>query len=212
MVEVLIKTRRVTAEHTSLPHLLQEVKAMESAFQAVEQHKKDRHTTSHDRSGHVVVATVSQNPGKSVRFNTSHKSNKYRSSSTPNSMTTNHHGRQQGRSSTPWRRSSSPAHRSGSLRPPSRASNGPSHRPGPSTSASQMKTAKPAGSSSSNKVTCFTCGQEGHYSNNCPNNKPKVYATQVTDTEDDQHHDQDTDHDRGRESHDEQEIKRKENL
>ena len=207
MVEVLIKTRRVTAEHTSLPRLLQEAKAMESAFQAVEQHKKDRHTTAHDRSGHVVVATVAQNSGKTVRFNTSRKPSKYRSSSTPHMVSTNHHSRpQQGRSSTPWKRSNSPAHRSGSSRPPSRSSTGPSLRPGPSASSSQTRTAKPAGSSSSNKVTCFTCGQEGHYSNSCPNNKPKVYAAQVTDTEDDQRHDQDTDHDRGRESHDEQET------
>ena len=207
MVEVLIKTRRVMAEHTSLPRLLQEAKAMESAFQSVEQHKKDRQTASHDHSGHVVVATVSQNPGKTVRFNTSHKSNKSRSSSTPYMVSSSHHSRpQQGRSPTPWRRSNSPAHRSGSSRPPSRSSIGPSHRPGPSASLSQAKTAKPSGSSSSNKVTCFTCGQEGHYSNSCPNNKTKVYAAQVTDTEDDQRHDQDTDHDRGRESHDEQET------
>jgi hypothetical protein len=165
------------AEHTSLPHLLQEVNVMESAFQVVEQHKKDRHTTSHDRSGHIVIATVSQNSGKTVRFNTSHKPSKYRSSSTQNMVSTNHQSHpQQGRSSTPWRWSSSPAHRSGSSRPPSRSSNGPSHRPGPSASLSQTKTAKPSGSSSSNEVTCFTCRQEGHYSNSCPNNKPKVYA------------------------------------
>jgi len=93
MVEILIKTRRVTAEHVSLPHLLQEAKAMESAFQAVEQHKKDRHTTAHDRSGHIVVATIPQNTGKTVRFNTSHKSNKQRSSSTPSMESTSHYTR-----------------------------------------------------------------------------------------------------------------------
>src|SRR5215510_4193926 len=115
MVEILIKTHRVTAEHTLLPHLLQEAKAMESAFQAVEQHRKDHHMISHDHGGHVVVATVAQNTGKMVRFNTSHKSNKHRNSLTPSVVSTNHYTHApQGRSSTPWRRSSSPAHRSGS--------------------------------------------------------------------------------------------------
>ena len=89
MVEVLIKTHRVMAEHMSLLHLLQEAKVMESAFQAVEQHKKDCHTTAQDCSGHVVVATVSQNTGKTVRFNTSHKSNKHRNSLTPSVVSTN---------------------------------------------------------------------------------------------------------------------------
>ena len=207
MVEVLIKTRKVTAEHTSLPRLLQEAKAMESAFQAVEQHKKDRQTTAHDRSGHVVVATVSQNSGKTVRFNTSRRPGKFRSVSTPSVVSTNSQNRsQQGQSSSSWRRRSSPAHRSGNSRPPSRSFSGPSQRPGPSTSSSQTKIAKPAGSSSANKVTCFTCGQEGHYSTSCPNNKPKVYAAQVTDTEDEHQRDQETDHDRDREPHEEHET------
>src|SRR5262245_32604062 len=176
MVDSLIKNRRVTAEHTMLPRLLQEAKAMESAFQAVEQHKKERNATGYDRSGHVVVATVGHNSGKTVRFNTSHKSNKHRSSSTPSTMSTNNNGRQQGRSSSSWRRGNSPAPRSGSSRPPIRSSNGPSQRPGPSSGSSQTKIAKPSGSSSSNKVTCFTCGQEGHYATNCHTNKRKINA------------------------------------
>jgi hypothetical protein len=59
-----------------------------------------------------------------------------------------------------------------------------------------MKAAKPSGSSSLNKVICFTCGEEGHYSNSCPNNNPKVYAVRVADTKDE----------RERESQDEQET------
>ena len=197
MVEVLIKTRRVTAEHTSLPRLLQEAKSMESAFQAVDQHKRDRQTASHDHSGHVVVATVPQKSEKTARSKTSHTLEE--ESSIPNVVPTkgDYESRpQQNERTTPLEQSSSQLHRSGSSLPPENSSSGPSRRPGPSASSSQTKTAKPIGSSSSNKVTCFTCGEEGHYSNSCPNNDPKVYTMRVTDTEDE----------RERESHDEQET------
>ena len=197
MVEVLIKTRRVTAEHTSLPRLLQEAKAMESAFQAVDQHNQDRYTTSHNRSGHVVVSTEIQKSEKTARSKASHTLEEH--SSIPNVVPTkgDYKSRPQHNERTaPLEQSSSQLHRSGSSLPPEDLSIRPSRRPGPKATSSQMKAAKPAGSSSSNKAICFTCGEEGHYANSCPNNDPKVYTMRVADTEDE----------RERESQDEQET------
>ena len=42
LVENLLKSRRVSAEHTSLTTLLREVKAMESSLQAFQNYKSDR--------------------------------------------------------------------------------------------------------------------------------------------------------------------------
>ena len=44
MVETLLKSRGVTAEHTSLGRMLHEIKAVESTIQAVEQYKQTRAT------------------------------------------------------------------------------------------------------------------------------------------------------------------------
>ena len=63
LVENLMKSRRVSAEHTPLEILLEEVKAMESNLQAVENHRQSRREDGgHSRSGQTAQVTHNSRP------------------------------------------------------------------------------------------------------------------------------------------------------
>ena len=69
LVENLMKSRRVSVEHTPLDVLLEEVKAMENNLQAVENHHQSRQEDgTHSRSTSTTQSTPHQRPLRAVRF------------------------------------------------------------------------------------------------------------------------------------------------
>jgi len=108
LVEKLYTSRRVTAEHTPLGRLLHEVKAMESAMQAADRHRRSRQQALIQLKSNT--ASTSNHPArqdKTVRFSSDTKS-----------------GAQPARSNTsryPFNRGSTPRGSSGRFRPRSQS-------------------------------------------------------------------------------------------
>jgi hypothetical protein len=80
LVENLLTSRRVSAEHTSLKRLLHEAKAMESSMQAVERHRRARQASAQQqaRTTSTVVVRPVRNE-QTVRFERSSSSRPQRS-------------------------------------------------------------------------------------------------------------------------------------
>ena len=57
LIENLLKSRRVSAEHTPLNRLLEEVKAMESSIQAYQNYKSDRQERSTTQKSTPMTST-----------------------------------------------------------------------------------------------------------------------------------------------------------
>jgi len=68
LVENLMKSRRVSAEHTPIEILLEEVKAMESNLLAIENHRQSRHEASHSKSAPMVPPRQTSQTYRAVRF------------------------------------------------------------------------------------------------------------------------------------------------
>ena len=174
LVENLMKSRRVSAEHTPIDILLEEVKAMESNLQAVENHRQSRRDDGNHSRSNTTHANNNNNsrPPRTVRFVRRQTSRPHRPDSQRNTNGNRHrstyHPKDGEKSST---RNSS--------RPPTNDRNRDRSRSTPTTTQSSSSRAD-------NSTNCFNCGKGGHYSRNCPD-RPRVFAAQVIDEDEGSH-------------------------
>jgi hypothetical protein len=168
LVENLMKSRQVSAEHTPLDILLEEVKAMENNLQAVENHRHSRREDGpHSRSTNTTQASNNTRPTRTVRFVRREPSRPPRSDSQrrPDGQ----------RQKSSFR--SNDGNKQGS-RPPSRPPTSDRTRERPRSS--QAEPSHNHTHDGDSTVKCFNCGKPGHYSRNCPT-RPRVFAAQVID-------------------------------
>ena len=175
LVENLLKSRCVSAEHTSLTTLLHEAKAMESLLQAFQNYKSncaERPTTSRNTSNSNSHNSSNNQTQRVVRF-----VKRTQGSYPP--------GNPQ------YTRDRGPTTRSGSYDPCNRPSGGNNYnhdkgvKPSTTTCPSGNNNnvwSTPTGSTpnrvESHDMICFRCGKRGHMSKYCPD-PPRVFAAQV---------------------------------
>jgi hypothetical protein len=179
IVENLLKSRRVSAEHTSMDKLLREVKAMESSIQAYHNYCNERHerpsvsgttkpsgttTTTNNTRAPRVLRLVKKNPGN-VRWGSSKDTRDTQNQGTSRPYPHAGGGNNDNRNSN---------NREYTRPNVSRTEN---ENKGASTGNAQSKTGHNHGSD----VTCYKCGKPGHISPNCPTNGPRVFVAQVID-------------------------------
>lgn len=168
LVENLMKSRQVSAEHTPLDILLEEVKAMENNLQAVENHRHSRREDGTSlRSTNTTQFSSNARPTRTVRFVRKELSRPPRSDSQRRSEGVTQ--KSSFRSSDGNKQGSRP-----SSRPPNDART--SERPRNSPAESHHHHNHDGDST----AKCFNCGKVGHYSRNCPT-RPRVFAAQVID-------------------------------
>src|ERR1700729_3086394 len=166
LVENLLKSRRVSAEHTPLNRLLEEVKAMESSIQAYQNYKSDRQersTTQKSTPATSTPQTTTTRRPRVVRF-----VKKYQTRSTGQNFQRNQSNTRDVTNNTfPSNNNADKGARTNNSRP------NYMNTKGNSSGNTQNKTA-------SKDVECYNCGEKGHYSTNCPK-RPRVFAAQVID-------------------------------
>jgi hypothetical protein len=166
LVENLLKSRRVSVEHTSITKLLREVKAMESSIQAYHNYKNK--CTEHSSNPQSTSKSSTHpsgsmtRPPQTVRF--------IRRSSG------NHQGGPQPNRQSQCYQTQGSHCPSGNDRTPTANNSGGDRE-------MRQNTPRPSGNfnrsgssgniqSCSSEVTCFKCSKKGHCSSNCPKNRP----------------------------------------
>lgn len=174
LVENLMKSRQVSAEHTPLDILLEEVKAMENNLQAVENHRHSRREDgAHSRSNNTTQVNSSARPARTVRFI------RRESSRPPRSDERRRSDGQPNKSSFRSNERSKQGSRPSSRTPPDDRK-----RDHPRSDPAEPRHKQDNGGDST--VKCFNCGKPGHYSRNCPT-RPRVFAAQVIDEDEESH-------------------------
>jgi hypothetical protein len=162
LVENLMKSRRVSAEHTPIEILLEEVKAMESNLLAVENHRQSRREVSHSKNAPAAPSRSTSLPYRTVRFVRKDSSR----SENPNAT-----------------RAESSARPGGYSRPPRNNDRGrqPSSRPpGADRNRDQPRNPQVTVRPTMTSGNCFNCGKPGHLARDCKE-KPRMFAAQVID-------------------------------
>src|SRR5882762_4790982 len=166
MIDHLLKTRRVTAEHTSFDVILEEVKAMECSMQSFNLYKKERqsHPSHNDteRSSNNGNTDHSTQPRRVVRFIKKSKqshpsgdsySKRYVSSNNTSKSGYRHNSGNHGNHHTNDNSRPSGSRNTHSGQPESRNNSG--NKPQPTNNS---------------ELTCYRCGKKGHIRPNCPEN------------------------------------------
>ena len=167
LVENLLKSRHVSAEHTSMTKLLHKVKAMESSIQAYHNYKSERHerpnTPSTTKPGGTQSNTRTQRVVRFIRRNNgNYRSNTHRGPPNRGGPRTNY--------------------RPGNTNNNSRETRQNTPRPNnDNRSGSAGNTQHKTGHTHSSDVVCYKCGKPGHISPNCPTNGPRVFVAHVID-------------------------------
>lgn len=172
LFENLVKSRRISAEHTPLEKLLAEVKAMESSLQAVE-HRRSHATTSRQTTTTSTSANPTARQPRVVRFRRNTFGNEEKRASNRSGKDRRYSGNKDRGSSSHKQRSFS---RSDSRRNGERREHNHAHSKGNTK----------GGSRDLSTVTCFKCGELGHYAPDCPKDegKPRIFAAQVIHEDD----------------------------
>ncbi len=178
IVENLLKSRRVSAEHTLMDNLLREVKAMESSIQAYHNYRNERHdrpSTSSTTKPSGTQPTNNTRVPRVLRFVKKNQGN-YRWGNSKEGRDTQNQG-----TSRPYPRPS------GGNNNNKNSQNRRYTRPATSRNDNENKGAPPGstqkktGQNHGGDVTCYKCGKPGHISPNCPTNGPRVFAAQIID-------------------------------
>ena len=175
LVENLLKSRRVSAEHTSIEKLLREVKAMESSIQAYHNYKNERS----ERSVVLRSTTSTSNPQQNNTNNRTTRVVRFVKRNTGSYPSRNF---QNNRDSTPNRSQPKTNYRPGG----SGGHNAQKSGTRQSTPRPHNHQHKPRDDTSGKKATpleeveCYLCHRMGHYASNCPD-RPRVFAAQVID-------------------------------
>src|ERR1700674_894005 len=168
MIDHLLKTRWVTAEHTSFDVILEEAKAMECSMQAFNLYKKERQSRpSHndtERSGNNGNTDHSTRPRRVVRFIKKSKrshpsgdshSKRYVTSNNTSKSGYRHNSGNHGNHHTNDNSRPSGSQNTHSRQPESQNNSG--NRPQPTNNS---------------ELTCYRCGKKGHIRPDCPENGP----------------------------------------
>jgi hypothetical protein len=175
LVENLLKSRRVSAEHTSLNKLLREVKAMESSIQAY-------HNYRNERSERSLAPRSTGNTSAPQQNNTNDRTTRvvrFVKRSDGNYPNRNFQNSRE----SPNKRGQP----KGNYRPGGSGVNNPP-KPGArqSTPRPNNNSGRPRNDGQGKKqipldqVECYICHRKGHYSPNCPD-RPRVFAAQIID-------------------------------
>src|SRR6202050_4946631 len=167
LVENLLKLCCVSAEHTPLNRLLEEVKAMESSIQAYQNYKSDRQEQSTTQKSTPTTSTPQNTTTRQphvVRF-----VKKYPPRSSSQNFQQSQNNPRDAIKSTfcPTNNNADKGSRTNSSRPNN------TNNKGGSSGTTQGKTP-------TKDVECYNCGEKGHYSTSCPK-RPRVFAAQVLD-------------------------------
>ena len=170
LVENLLKARQVSAEHTSISKLLREVKAMESSLQAFHNYRSERHeklTTQRVANTSNTASNQNTRTSRIVRF----VKRENGSNHTGDSQRKEYKGSTMRPSTKPGYKPSKPSHTN---------DKGARNTPRPNNSRSGQ-TGNSYNKTAPKEIECYRCGKKGHYSNECKEQVPRVFAAQVID-------------------------------
>src|SRR6202050_2365617 len=167
LVENLLRSHRVSVEHTPLNRLLEEVKAMESSIQAYQNYKSDQQERSTTQKSTPTTSTPQNTTTRQPHVVRFVKKYPTRSSSQNFQQSQNN----------PW----------DAIKSTFRPANNNADK-GSRTNSSQPNNTNNKGGSSrttqgktpTKDIECYNCGEKGHYSTSCPK-RPRVFAAQVLD-------------------------------
>jgi hypothetical protein len=170
LVENLLKSRCVSAEHTLMAKLLCKVKAMESSIQAYHNYKSKRHKRPSTPS--------TTKPGGTPQSNTR----------TPHVVRfiKRNHGNYQGNThrGPPNQGGLRPNYQTGNNNYNNNTRETKQNMPRPNNdnrSGSTGNTQNKPGHNHNSDIVCYKCGKPGHISPNCLTNGPRVFAAHVID-------------------------------
>ncbi|KIM85631.1 hypothetical protein PILCRDRAFT_5303 [Piloderma croceum F 1598] len=158
LVENLFKSRRVSAEHTSLSKLLREVKAMESSIQAYHNYRNEQS----ERLNVPKSTGSTSTPQPNTSNNRTNRVSNREATPVRSQPKTNYHPGGSGGHNAP-----KPGARQSMPRP-----HNPNYKP---KNDSLGKKPIPL-----DQVECYICHRQGRYANNCPD-RPRVFTAQVID-------------------------------